>query len=401
MKSRTGLLLTALCVPAIAEDWPEWRGKGRAGVWTESGILDRFSDNGLAVAWRTPVRGGFAGPAVAAGRVFVTDFQRSGGMKGTERVLCLEVKSGKVLWTREWAVDYQGVSYASGPRATPTIDGDRVYVVGATGVLLCLNTGTGDVIWWKDYVKDYQLQMPIWGIASAPIVDGDRLIAVVGGQPDAKVVAFDKLTGREIWRALASDSELGYSQPVIVEVGGVRQLIYWHPAAVVSLDPASGKVHWQQPFKVNLGVTLSTPVLSGSRLLVSSFYNGSMLLDLAGRKPAYSGKARATARSIVPTANPICDIHDVLPHARNPTVACPQRSPRICMLTPARGRAAFSGINGSEWDCSGAGNAPRRPQSSGGAPFVPMMKPANLRYRDNGSAFWRLHGPRFRRVLDK
>jgi len=302
-----GYLLMGMCImshalpPAFAEDWPEWRGKGRIGIWTESGILDKFPEKGLTVAWRAPLNGGFAGPAVAAGRVFVTDFKRSyeikgeikGGMKGTERALCLDEKTGKIIWTREWDADYRGISYATGPRATPTVDGERVYIVGASGILLCLNAETGNLIWQKDYVKDYGMQMPTWGISSAPLVDGDRLIAIVGGQPDAKVMAFDKMTGKEIWRALPSDSEQGYSQPVIFEAGGIRRLIIWHPTAVVALDPATGKVHWQQPFRVNLGMSLATPVLSGSRLLVSSFYNGSILLDLAGEKASVIWKGKS------------------------------------------------------------------------------------------------------------
>ena len=269
-------------IPAFSEDWPEWRGKGRIGVWNESGILDQFSEKGLTVLWRTPIHAGFAGPAVAAGRVFVTDFEATAGLKGTERALCLDEKSGKILWTRAWEVNYGKISYPVGPRATPTVDVDRVYIVGATGTLICLSTRTGDVIWQKDYAKDYGMQMPTWGITSAPLVDRDRLIAIVGGQPDAKVMAFDKMTGKEIWRALPSDSEQGYCQPVIFDVGGIRQLIIWHPSAVVSLDPLTGKVYWQQPFRINMGMTLATPVLSGTHLLVSSFYNGSMLLDIAG-----------------------------------------------------------------------------------------------------------------------
>src|SRR5262245_51236048 len=278
-------LLVSICLlfqTAFSEDWPEWRGKGRRGVWTESGIVDKFPERGLAVAWRTPIHAGFAGPAVASGRVFVTDFEKSAGTKGTERTLCLDEKSGKILWTQQWDADYAGISYDTGPRATPTVDERRVYIVGGSGTLLCLETGTGNVLWKKNYAKDYGMQMPTWGITSAPLVDGERLIAIVGGQPDAKVMAFDKLTGKEIWRALPSDSEQGYCQPVIIQAGGIRQLIIWHPTAVVSLDPATGKVHWQQPFRINMGMTLATPVLSGSRLLVSSFYNGSMLLDLAG-----------------------------------------------------------------------------------------------------------------------
>jgi outer membrane protein assembly factor BamB len=296
-----GYLIAALCIftntlaPAFADDWPEWRGKGRRGVWNESGILDKFPDKGLTAVWRTPLYGGFAGPAVAAGHVFVTDFKRSAGKRGTERALCLDEKSGKILWVREWDADYQGISYDSGPRATPTVDGDRVYIVGGSGKLLCLNARTGAVIWQKDYVKDYGMQMPVWGISSAPLVDGDRLIAIVGGQPDAKVMAFDKMTGKEIWRALPSDSEQGYCQPVIVEAGGIRQLIIWHPTAVAALDPATGKTNWQHPFRINMGMTLATPVWSGSRLLVSSFYNGSMLLDLAREKASmiWQGKSNS------------------------------------------------------------------------------------------------------------
>jgi outer membrane protein assembly factor BamB len=281
--------------PIFAEDWPEWRGKGRNGIWTESGILDKFPEKGLTAVWRTPIHGGFAGPAVAAGRVFVTDFKRSSGKKGMERALCLDEKSGKILWTREWDADYQGISYDTGPRATPTVDGDRVYIVGGSGTLLCLNARTGDVIWRKDYVKDYRMQMPTWGIASAPLVDGDRLIAIVGGQPDAKVIAFDKMTGKEIWRALPSDSEQGYSQPVIVAARGTRQLIIWDPTAVVALDPATGKTYWQHPFRINLSLTLATPVFDGSRLLVSSFYNGSMLLDLAKENASVIWKGKSNS----------------------------------------------------------------------------------------------------------
>ena len=301
MRRPIGSLLVVICVlkitfaPIFAEDWPEWRGKGRNGIWTESGILDKFPEKGLTAVWRTPIHGGFAGPAVAAGRVFVTDFKRSSGKKGMERALCLDEKSGKILWTREWDADYQGISYDTGPRATPTVDGDRVYIVGGSGTLLCLNARTGDVIWRKDYVKDYRMQMPTWGIASAPLVDGDRLIAIVGGQPDAKVIAFDKMTGKEIWRALPSDSEQGYSQPVIVAARGTRQLIIWDPTAVVALDPATGKTYWQHRFRINLGLTLATPVFDGSRLLVSSFYNGSMLLDLAKEKASVIWKGKSNS----------------------------------------------------------------------------------------------------------
>jgi outer membrane protein assembly factor BamB len=287
-------LACLLVLPVFAEDWPEWRGKGRLGVWTEAGIVDKFTDEVLTPAWRTPLNGGFAGPAVAAGRVFVTDFKTSAGKQGTERALALDEKTGKILWTREWPADYKGIGYAYGPRATPTVDGDRVYVVGGTGVLLCLNAATGAILWQKDYGKDYQMEMPTWGIASAPLIDGSRAIAIVGGKPDAKVMAFDKLTGKEIWRALSSSFEQGYAQPVIVKAE-VPELIIWHPRAVASLNPVTGAVYWEQEFKVNMGMTLATPVWSAPRLLVSSFYNGSMLLELSGTRSAMLWRGKSAS----------------------------------------------------------------------------------------------------------
>ena len=118
------------------------------------------------------------------------------------------------------------------------MDGDRVYVAGGAGMLLCLDVETGAVVWQHDTVAEYDTTVPVWGTASSPLVDGDLLIALVGGEPDALVVAFDKRTGGEVWRAIDVVTEMGYAQPVIYEAGGVRQLIVWHPSGVSSLNPA-------------------------------------------------------------------------------------------------------------------------------------------------------------------
>jgi outer membrane protein assembly factor BamB len=282
------LVLAAVAASVVAEDWPEWRGRGRLGVWTETGIVESFPEGGLRYTWRAPIRGGFAGPAVADGRVFVTDFRSTEGMKGIERAVALDEATGEVLWTREWPADYAGLqpAYAIGPRATPTVDGDWVYVLGAKGRLLCLDVETGEERWGTDFVEAYGTRVPTWGIAGAPIVEGELLIALVGGREGALVVAFDKRSGREAWRSLATGKEPGYAQPVIFEVGGTRQLIVWHPRGVASLDPATGSRHWEVPFDVDLGMTVATPVLAAHRLLVSCFFNGSLLLELEKQTPA-------------------------------------------------------------------------------------------------------------------
>ncbi len=290
---------------AHAEDWPEWRGKGRQGVWTETGILDRFPDGGLEVTWRVPVRAGFAGPAVADGRVYVLDRQETPGsrtMDGTERLVCLDEETGEVLWTHEWPTTYRMLqsSYATGPRATPTVDGDRVYVVGATGIILCLRTDTGEVLWQRSAIEDYGAYVATWGVASSPLVDGDRLICIVGGEPDAKVVAFDKYTGEEVWRALSTESEMGYGQPVIFEAGGVRQLIIWHPEALTSLDPETGTLYWEQPYDVASALTIATPVRSGPYLLISQFYGGSMMMRLGRDAPTATMLWKGQSNSEMP-----------------------------------------------------------------------------------------------------
>ncbi len=289
-KSCSALLLLATCLvtSSWAEDWPEWRGEGRSGVWRDDGILERFPQSGLQVKWRESLGSGYAGPAVAGGRVFVLDFLAETAREGTERVLALDENSGRQLWSRSWKADYTGLSgsYAIGPRATPTVDDSRVYVLGAMGALYCLRTDNGEILWQKDFVRDYGTEVPVWGMVGAPLVDGPRLIAVVGGQDGAKVVAFDKKNGRELWRALPSDSEPGYAPPILISAGGRRQLIVWHPKAVSALDPATGEVLWQQPFRSDKGLSVATPVFNGSRLLVSAFVNGSMMLELDRQSPS-------------------------------------------------------------------------------------------------------------------
>lgn len=294
-----------IATPARADDWPQWRGAARAGVWHETRLVSEFPDEGLKVTWRVPIKSGFAGPAVADGRVFVLDWEedpQSPTMDGTERAVALDEKTGKVLWTHEWHTSYRMLmaSYAVGPRATPAVDEDRVYVLGASGMLFCLDAETGKVRWHKKFIEEYGTSVPTWGIASSPLVDGERLITLVGGEPDALVVAFDKRTGAEIWRALPVKSEMGYAQPVIYEAGGVRQLIIWHPTALTSLNPETGEVYWEQPWEVGMSMTVATPVRSGNYLLVTQFYNGSMMMRLDADRPAATMLWKGQSRSEMP-----------------------------------------------------------------------------------------------------
>ena len=158
-------------------------------------------------------------------------------------------------------------------------------MTGATGRILCLEAATGDVVWEKDTVAEYDTSIPIWGTSSAPLVDGDRVIFLVGGEPDALVMAFDKHTGDEVWRALETRTEMGYNQPLIIESGGARQLIIWHPRGLSSLDPETGEVYWEEPFEGRANMTVADAVHAGDHLFISGFYSGSMMMRLALDRP--------------------------------------------------------------------------------------------------------------------
>lgn len=264
-----------------ADDWPQWGGPERDLVWRETGIVtgklpQTDSDGLLPRVWSAPLGEGYAGPAVANGRVFVMDLQAE---RGTERVVCLDAATGEQRWVHEYPVRYE-VSYPAGPRCTPTVDDGRVYTIGAMGHMFCLEERSGKVVWQKDFVEDFGTTIPTWGMVAAPLVDGDQLISLVGGSDGALVVSFEKTTGREIWRAL-EDPQVGYCPPMIFTLGGRRQLILWHPEAVSSLEPDSGKVRWQVPYRVHSGLTVPAPRVQGDRLFVTSFYNGPRMIEVA------------------------------------------------------------------------------------------------------------------------
>lgn len=274
----TWSILFALPGKAFGEDWPEWRGAGRRGEWNESGIVRIFPKEGLRVVWRVPLGSGYSGPSVSRGRVFASDFLRTGARLGSEGLVAFDQETGERLWEKRWPADYAGIEYPSGPRATPTVDGDRVYAVGASGTLVCASVEDGQVLWTRTFTGEFGTQLPPWGMSSAPVVHGDLLIAVVAGRPDAKVVAFDKHTGAEVWRALSSEnSGPGYSQPILIQVGIQPAVVIWHAGGVAALEPDSGRLLWEQPFRIRMETPIATPAWRRPLLLVSAFFNGSRL----------------------------------------------------------------------------------------------------------------------------
>jgi outer membrane protein assembly factor BamB len=321
-------LLVALLLlpfPALADDWPQYLGPKRDGIWRETDLRDKFPSAGPVVFWRQKCGMGYAGPAVTQGKVFLPDrvlgdgaanpdnpFAKT-GVTGTDRLLCLDQKTGEELWKFEHPVEYR-VSYAAGPRCTPTVDGDLVFWLDTMGDLFALETATGKKVWHTNYRKDYGAELPVWGFASHPLVDGDRLICLVGGSEGRGVVAFDKKTGKEVWHALTISGDPGYNSPVIFDVNGKRELIVWHSHAVVGLDPDTGKKLWQYDWEISAGLTAPTARLAnGSLLFLTGFYNGSLLLDIRGETPKVVWKSKSKGGQAAVDPDKTVDLHSIIP----------------------------------------------------------------------------------------
>ena len=278
---RFSIALALVCsigsVHAWGEDWPQWRGPSRDGVWTESGIVEKFPSSKLEAVWRAPIHAGYSGPTVADGRVYVSD-RLVEGREQKERVLCFDEKTGKEIWKLEYDCTYT-ISYEAGPRACITVNGGRAYALGAMGHMHCLDAASGDVIWKRDLGEDLEIQMPIWGISAAPLIYKDLAILQIGGK-GACVAALDCQTGKTAWTAL--DDRASYSAPVLAKQAGEDVVVVWTGDSVSGLAPLNGQVHWRIPFPPSrMPIGIATPVLHDNQLYVTSFYDGSLMLKLS------------------------------------------------------------------------------------------------------------------------
>jgi len=264
-------LLLSLSAPALAApgDWPQFRGPNHDDVAPETGLLQDWPAEGPPLVWKATGLGeGYSGVAVVGGRIYCA------GDKGDSSfVVALDAADGKRVWSAKLGKagpGGDGEPKFNGPRATPTVDGSRLYAVGQYGEMVCLATGDGKELWRKDYQKDFGGGCPKWGYAESVLLDGGRVVATPGGA-DGSMIALNKESGALLWRSKGFTDAPEYSTPVIAEILGARQYIQLTAKSVAGIAAADGKLLWRAPRRGNVAV-IPSPVCRDNLVYVTSGY---------------------------------------------------------------------------------------------------------------------------------
>jgi outer membrane protein assembly factor BamB len=278
----SGLLFLLVVRPALGEDWPQWRGPRQDGISHETGLLDKWPEKGPAELWRVPLGNGYSGVSVVGDRAYTL----LGSAEG-EFAAAFSTADGKPLWRTHLSNLLKNDSYGDGPRATPAIDGGRVYVLSGKGALRCLDAADGHSLWGCELLEKFGGKEPEYGFAASPVVMGEMLVVVAGGSKGKNLAAFNKSSGEVLWTAL--DDRIGYSTPSLVTIEGGSQIIVLTGQALVSVSPKDGKENWRTEWITELDANVATPIISKNRLFMSSGYStGCALFEISVKdgKPA-------------------------------------------------------------------------------------------------------------------
>lgn len=252
-------------------DWPQWQGPDRTGHSKETGLLQEWPKDGPPLTWKiTGLGGGDSAPSIVAGRIF--------GMSnrdGDEVVWALSEKDGKELWVTRLgpAFRQQRPQGKEGPGATPTVDGERLYVLGLAGGLVCLQAKDGQIIWHRSLKDDFGGSVPTWSYRESPLVDGDKIICTPGGE-DAAVVALNKLTGQLVWKSqVPGNPKAAYASLIAIDFDGQRQYVQLTQKALIGIAASDGRFLWEYRRVANsFGINCSTPIYHDGLVFAASAY---------------------------------------------------------------------------------------------------------------------------------
>lgn len=263
--------------------WTDFRGPGRDGHYRERPIRTAWPAQGLTPVWKQPIGGGYASFVVAGGRAFTIEQRRD-----QEVVAAYDVPTGREVWTNQWPTAFSELMGGDGPRATPTWSDGRVYALGALGELRCLDEGTGRVVWRINILEDNGATNVQWGMSASPLIVDDTVVVLPGGPNGRSVVAYDRRTGARVWSAL--DDRQAYSSPMLVTLGGMRQILVLSASRLMGLTPENGRLLWEHPWVTQFDVNAAQPLVVGpDRVFISSGYGvGAAVLELARSGDAFT-----------------------------------------------------------------------------------------------------------------
>jgi outer membrane protein assembly factor BamB len=258
------LLFIASQAFAQAANWPQWRGPNRDGISKETGLLKQWPENGPPLVWKASGAGnGYSTMSFSQGRMFTM------GLRGDkEFVIAFDVATGKEVWATAHGSRFDN-DRGNGPRGTPTIDGDKLYALGGAGDLSSLDVKTGKVIWTKNVLKDFGASNIKWGISESPLIIGNRLLVNPGG-PEASIVALNKTNGAVLWKSQSEAA--GYSSGIPMQVNGKTQVVFFTATRAVGLDLNDGKLLWEWAKPSNRVANIATPIVRANRIFISSDY---------------------------------------------------------------------------------------------------------------------------------
>jgi outer membrane protein assembly factor BamB len=280
-------LALALLPGARASDWPQWRGPNRDGHAPGARLPAAWPERPPQPKWRAKIGEGYAGAAVAGGKVFALARDEE---KGTEIAYCFDLANGKQLWTVSYEAPFKAPDPTAGrgPNATPTVDGDRVYFFGLAGMLTCVEIATGKTLWRHNCLKEYwdvpknsagdNPWFPPCGASASPLVDGTTVIVPIGGKNAGAITGFDRATGKLLWKAL--DDRSSYASPVIAAPGGVKQIVAFTGTRMVGLRHSDRELLWEQPFRAHYEQTIVCPVVWKDRVVIGGEQRATFALKL-------------------------------------------------------------------------------------------------------------------------
>ena len=259
----------------VGAEWPQWQGPTRDNISQETGWLKNWPEGGPDIVWRIPIGEGYSGISIVDGRIYTMHSEGE-----DEFAVCLDASDGAEIWRSRTDDNYQS-GEGSGPRSTPAVDGDTVYVLSAKGKLYCLDASNGEKVWGHDFVTEFESGMPGFGFSTSPIIEGDSLLIEAGGKDGKSIVAFDKGTGAILWTSHTDGA--GYSSPIVIDSNGVRQAIFLTGKSLVSVSPTDGTIYWKHvPWPTGNDINAAVPLLlPGDRIFVSAAYDkGSVLVQI-------------------------------------------------------------------------------------------------------------------------